>query len=176
MEKVGITTDTVSIGKNGTFLAGSGPMSDAEKAAMQKMMDETYEAFVAKAALGRKMDATKLEKLARGRVYTGRQAKALGLVDELGTLDDAIASARTLANIDASVETELKILPEPPSFFDSLLGPFGGSDRDAFAPKGAVALALPDAVRLPLQRLGQVLTLFSREPVVTIMPFELRIR
>ena len=176
MEKVGITTDTVTIGKNGDFLASSHPMSAAEKAAMQKMMDETYEAFVSKAAKGRKMDATKLEKLARGRVYTGRQAKALGLVDELGTLDEAITSARTLANIDSATETELKILPEPPSFFDSLLGPFGGSDRDAFAPGNAAALALPDALRLPLMRLGGVLTLFSKEPVVTIMPYDLRIR
>ena len=79
------------------------------------------------------MDATKLEKLAAGRVYTGRQAKELGLVDELGTLDDAIVAARSLAGMDGG-DTELKILPEAPSFLDSLLGPFGGTDRDTHAP------------------------------------------
>ena len=52
---------------------------------------ETYQQFVDKAAEGRKMDPKRLEELAQGRVYTGRMAKKLGLVDEIGTLKDAIA-------------------------------------------------------------------------------------
>ena len=61
---------------------------------MRRLLDEIYRQFVAKAAEGRKMTYDELEKHAGGRVYTGRQAKAEGLVDELGTLDDAIASAK----------------------------------------------------------------------------------
>lgn len=176
MEKVGITTDTVKIGKNGDFLTSDKPLSDAEKAALKRFSEETYDTFVKKAAQGRKMDAEKLEKLARGRVYTGRQAKELGLVDDLGTLDDAIALAKSLGGIDGSADSELKILPEAPSFLDSLLGPLGGTDREAIAPSGAMAMALPEAIREPLARLGGVLKLFSTEPVVTILPYELRIR
>ncbi len=99
MEKLGVTTDTVTVGKNGTISSRrSSPSPTTEKAAMQKLMDETYKQFVGKAAAGPQDGAVdELEKLAGGRVYTGRQAKELGLVDELGTLDDAIDSARTLA-------------------------------------------------------------------------------
>ena len=175
MEKVGITTDTVTIGKNGNFLSSSRPMNDSEKAAMQAMMDETYRAFVSKAAEGRKMDADKLEKLARGRVYTGRQAKDLNLVDDLGTLDDALAAARSLAGMESS-ETDLLILPEAPSFLDAILGPLGGTDRDAMAGLALAKIGLPEPLRAPLARLGGVLQLLSAEPVVAILPFELRIR
>lgn len=175
MDKVGITTDTVTIGKNGDFLSSSRAMNDAEKAAMQKMMDETYEVFVAKAAEGRKMDAVKLEKLARGRVYTGQQAKALGLVDELGTLDDAIASAKGLAGM-GSDDNELLILPEPPNFLDALLGPLGGMSEDASLNAVVAKLGLPDAVLAQIGKLGQALKLFSAEPVVSILPYQIQIR
>ncbi len=175
MEKVGVTTDTVTIGKNGDFLSSQRPMTADEKAAMQTMMDETYESFVSKAAQGRKMDAKELEKLARGRVYTGRQALALKLVDELGTLDDALASARSLAGMDSS-ETDLKILPEAPSFLDALLGPYGGTDREEMRAGLAIEAMVPEPLRTPLARLSRVLQLFSTEPVVLMMPYELRIR
>lgn len=175
MEKVGITTDTVVIGKNGDFLSGNRAMTEGEKLAMQKMMDETYEAFVSKAAAGRKMDAVVLEKLARGRVYTGKQAKALGLVDELGTLDDAIRTAKSLSGLD-SEDTELLMLPESPNFLDSFLGPLGGKDRDTMANLALSRVGIPDAILVPLTRLSHLLKLFNAEPVVTIVPYDLRIR
>ena len=58
------------------------------------MLTETYQQFIHKAAQGRKMNPQRLEELAQGRVYTGRMAKKLGLVDELGTLNDAVVVAR----------------------------------------------------------------------------------
>ncbi len=76
------------------------------------MLEETYHQFVSKAAEGRKMTYDKLEELAQGRVYTGRMAKKLGLVDELGTLQDAVAAAKTAAGLKADAEVELLVLPE----------------------------------------------------------------
>ncbi len=174
MEKVGITTDRVTIGKNGDFLNADRPMTADEKAAMQTMMNETYDQFVSKAAEGRKMDRDKLEKLARGRVYTGRQAKAVGLVDDLGTLDDAIAAAKTLGGVEGQ-DVELKVWPEAPSLLESLFEPFGG-DRNASASSALVLSTLPEAVRKPLARLGGIVDLLTREPVVVLMPYSLEIK
>jgi ClpP class serine protease len=64
-------------------------------------------------------------KLAEGRVFTGRMAKELGLVDRLGTLDDAIDEAKKLAGIDADEAVERVLLPEPRGLFDDLFGMAG---------------------------------------------------
>ena len=71
---------------------------------------------------GRKMPVEKLRELAGGRVYTGRQAKENGLVDELGTLDDAIAEAKKLAGLEEDADVRIEVLPEPTNFFESLFG------------------------------------------------------
>lgn len=175
MSKVGIDTDTITVGKNGTIFSMSTPFSPTEKAAMQKMMDETYTQFVTKAAQGRKMPVDKLKKLAGGRVYTGRQANSLGLVDSLGTLNDAIASAKDLAGISPTKDMELLILPKPMGVLESLLGPL--EDRDVSVQAVAPLLSLaPEAARSALARVELFRTLLRREPVVLMMPFDIKIR
>jgi len=172
MEKLGVATDTVTVGKNGTIFSTNRPFSESERAAMKRLMDDTYHQFVAKAAQGRKMPFDQLEKLAGGRVYTGRQAQKLGLVDELGTLNDAIASAKDLASIPREQATELLILPKAQGLIESLVGPL--EDRDVFfAP--TIAAALPEAARPVLARLATFQRLFAREPVAVILPFDIKI-
>ena len=108
MDKLGVATETVSVGKNASLLSPLQPFSPSERAAMQKLMDETYHQFVSKAAQGRKMTYEQLDKLAGGRVYTGRQAEKLGLVDALGTLDDAIKLAGEMGGLaDATPLTRM---------------------------------------------------------------------
>ena len=105
-----------------------------------ELLQETYHQFVGKAAEGRKMPYSKLEELAQGRVYTGRTAKKLGLVDELGTLQDAVAAAKTAAGLKADAEVELLVLPEPKSFFEQLFGDSASGEMDSLLPEGVRAL------------------------------------
>ena len=93
LDKVGITTSVISRGKNSGVNSMLSTFTDSERKAMQQTLYDIYSQFTHKAAQGRKMDYDKLEKLARGRVYTGAMATKLGLVDELGTLDDAVKYA-----------------------------------------------------------------------------------
>lgn len=172
MEKIGLTTETVTVGKNGTIMSMYKPFSDAERLRFKTLMEETYKQFVGKAAKGRKMEFSKLESLAGGRVYTGRQAKALGLIDEIGTLDDAITAAKGLAGMSSSDKTELLILPESKSVLESLLGPLEG--LDVIAP--AFKLALPESVRPLLAKVNRFLNLVTTEPVVMALPYDLQIR
>jgi protease-4 len=178
LDKVGVTTDTVTVGRNARFDSVVAPWGDSERAAMRRLSQEVYRQFVGKAAKGRKMPFSDLEKKAGGRVYTGRQAKKEGLVDELGTLSDAIAEAKSLAGLGRDEAAELLVLPKPQSVLESLVAPLEDRDRDASAALAASALgaALPEALREPLARVGGLVRLLAAEPVVLLAPFELRIR
>jgi protease-4 len=120
--KLGLNTEVVSRGKNSGILTSTSPFSPDERKIWLRYMEQTYHEFVSKAAQGRHMDYEKLEALAQGRVYTGRQAKKLGLVDEIGTLKDAIAAAKKLAGLKADADVDTLVLPEPKSFFEQLMG------------------------------------------------------
>ena len=85
-EKVGVTTDVVSRGKNSSALSSMKPFTKEERDAWTSLLQEAYRQFVDKApAQGRKMPREKLEQFAQGRVWTGRCALGNGLVDALGT-------------------------------------------------------------------------------------------
>jgi protease-4 len=110
--------------KSGTFKdAGSGtrPLTDEEKVYFQSLISNMYNQFVSAVASSRKMQDEAVRKLADGRVYTGQEAKADGLVDELGTMQDAIDAAARMAGI----EGEPKVLSRTRKRFtilDLLLG------------------------------------------------------
>ena len=124
--KVGVHTDVVSKGNNAGWLSMQEPFTPGEREAFLGTMKEVYRLFTSKVATGRKLDAAEVEKLAGGRVFTGRQAKQNGLVDRLGTLEDAIDEAKKLAGIDAGDEVDRQLLPEPRGLFDDLLGTVAG--------------------------------------------------
>src|SRR5260370_35681970 len=93
---------------------------------MTALMMDVYNQFGNKAIKGREKAGKKFErsdflKLAEGRVWTGRQAKARGVGDELGTLEEAIAAGKVMAGMAKDAEVELLLLPKPRNFIDMLL-------------------------------------------------------
>jgi protease-4 len=171
MGKVGINTEVISRGKNSGLFSMNEPFTDSERKAVQQLMNDTYKQFTTKAASGRKMDLEKLESLAEGRVFTGAQAKANGLVDETGTLEDAIAAARKLAGLPEGEKSELQILPKPKSIFDQLLD---GEEVEINLGQKMKAV-VPAGLREPLADVELLKVLF-REPTLTVLPFTIRIR
>ena len=119
--KFGLHTEVISRGKNSGIFTSTEPFSAAERQVLLSMMKETYDQFVSKAATGRGMARDRLEELAEGRIWTGRQAKANGLIDELGTLEDAIAKARSMAGIAEDEDIERLNLPKAKNVFEQLL-------------------------------------------------------
>ena len=85
---------------------------------MQAMIDRGYETFTSRVALGRKMSIESVKEIAEGRVWTGEQAKELGLVDQLGNLQAAIKAAAKLAKLEKYSTVNY---PEPEPWFQSLL-------------------------------------------------------
>ena len=95
----GVTFDTVKTGKFADVLTISRPKTEAEMAVFQSMVDWTYSQFIAKVAEGRKLAPGRVEEIAQGRVWSGTDAKRIGLVDEIGGLDAAIRYAGKQAKL-----------------------------------------------------------------------------
>jgi protease-4 len=178
-DKIGLKTEVISRGAHANILAGTSPFSESERKAMTALMRETYNQFLDKAIAGRakagkKFTREELIKFAEGRVWSGRQAKTHGLIDELGTLDDAIAAAKTEAKLEKSAEVELLILPRSKSFIEQYL-----DKADSRAPSlGAAKLPLVNQVPELHRHLRTLDGLFRlrSEPVWVMMPYRLEVR
>lgn len=170
--KIGITTDIISRGKNSGTFSMTQPFTDTERAAWKRLMGNIYRQFTAKAAEGRKMDLEKLENLAGGRVFTGRMAVANGLVDKLGTLEDAIVEAKTMAGLKADEKVDLLILPKPRNFFEQLLeGPQLESEMRSLV----TGSLLPSELQAILRTATVWQRLFER-PMNTVLPYHVEFK
>jgi protease IV len=98
--KLGITFDTVSTGRNSNFGSGFYDFNEEQSGMLQARVDHIYDDFITKVAAGRKMTKEQVHEVAQGRVWTGKRAKELHLVDEIGGLDRAIAAAGKLAGLE----------------------------------------------------------------------------
>ncbi len=101
LEKIGLSSQVVKSGEYKDIGSAVRPMTDADRSVLQGLIDDVHQQFVAAVAEGRGVEMEKAKTLADGRVYTGSQAMALGLVDQLGNLQDAIALAGELAGTTA---------------------------------------------------------------------------
>ena len=117
---LGITQDHVNTHANSNFMTSAGALTDFQKSVVQNSVNKGYLSFTSKAAAGRKMTLQRLQSLAGGRVWTGAQAKQIGLVDELGGLDKAIEIAATKAKLKPGAY-KVAVYPKAKSFVDELL-------------------------------------------------------
>ena len=170
-QKLGITTDVVSRGENSGIFSLLKPFSETEREALGTMMKNIYQQFVTKAALSRQMNKKQMEPLAEGKVYTGRQAKTLGLIDNLGGLHEAILAAKKAGGLEAEDEIDLLLLPKPKSFLEEI---FGDESIKSQSPQ----ISLKN-ISLPWIRLlaeAEVLSLLFRHPVQALLPCQISVR
>jgi protease IV len=127
--KLGITFDDVKLNDHATFDGITKGLDDYEALVIQKGVNEVYEVFTGRVAEGRNMSVDEVKKYAEGRVWTGEQAMAIGLVDEMGGLDDAIKYAVELAELE---DYRLSEYPKQISPFEFLLKGFGDNIESKF--------------------------------------------
>ena len=161
--KLGITIDGVKSNQHSDFMTGFRAMDESELAVMQNMVEQTYGLFTKRVADGRKMKVAEVDSIGQGRVWAGKDAIAIGLVDKLGSLDDAIAKAAELAKVS---NYKLVYYPQQKSFFEKL---FTAKDDEV---EMAMKSKLGDLYFM-YQGLNQVL---SREGVQARMPMEITIQ
>jgi protease-4 len=144
-DKVGVSWKTYGRGANSGLLSSQGVFSPEERERMRGLMDEVYEVFKSHVVSIRGDRLKKdIDELAGGRVFTGRQALQMGLVDRLGGLDEAIAQAAEEAGLE---KYEVRVLPKPKNFMEQLLSDLGGEEPEE--DRGTISLS---AVSLPTPR------------------------
>lgn len=112
-DKLGITTDVVKTNEHADMPSLTRPMTEFERDLMQSYVEDIYDIFVTRVADGRRMDKTEVDEIGQGRVWSGQNALEIGLVDELGGLEDAVIRAAEMAGIENYRTVALPELRDP---------------------------------------------------------------
>jgi protease-4 len=170
-DKLGITKDFVSRGRYARIESDYASLTDAERAKLREDIDYEYEDFVGKVAAARKKPASAIEPLAQGRVWLGDQAKANGLVDELGGLDRAIELIKAKSGIPSGNKVSLVLYPAKRSLLDVLFRSNPDSEAGTDAMLSGVGLE-------PLRTAWHdaSLRVWMRGGMIRMLPFSIQIK
>ena len=181
-DRLGIRFTPVKRGRNAAMLSSAEVFSDSERTAIRSYMDETYEVFKGHVTRSRGDRLSQpIDEIAGGRVYSGRQAQELGLVDHMGGLNDAIALAAEKAELKPGYD--VRIVPRPKNFMQQLMNDMTGPEDDGknlslnqMQIPAALEAALPLLQRLDLRRVTAIkqallqLLVLQKERVSLTMP------
>ncbi len=120
-DKIGVSKEIVQTSEYAAMYSDYRPFSEGERRIVLADMERVYADFLKKVAANRKMSEADVDKIARGRVWSGRSALKLRLVDGLGGLSDALDEARKLARIPASERFGVRVYPQKKSFLEMLI-------------------------------------------------------
>lgn len=173
---LGVTNEYVMRGKNAGIFRETEKWTPEERAKMQEQANNIYYgSFVPKVAKGRGKTDEEINSIAQGRVWTGTQAKANGLIDEFGGLEKAIDIAKQLANLPADKDVRRVVLPAPKPFFEKYFGGGDSAQTKEQAAQKALADSLPSDVRRGL-RYAALLDQMKRGEIMAMLPYELEIK
>ena len=164
LNKVGVTTETVTSGASADIYSPFAPFSPAQRARLQDQIQGFYENFVEKVAESRKTTPEKIDAVAQGRVWTGRQAREHGLVDALGGLDVAVRIAKERAHIPADEDVQLVAYPARRSLYETIADQFGVRMNVWSMLAGGAEQRAVSALTAPAR-------LFRRGEPLTLMPY-----
>ena len=179
--KVGLTTEEFSRGRNADLFSSNQPFTDRQRRMVTNWMRETYDQFTERVMTNRAGKIKNIDDVARGRIFLAKQAKDLGMVDELGGVEDAIIHAAKEAELKPG-EYDVRTLPAPRTLADIFNGGSDGSDAAmAFKPKIQLGLdALfgpldPTTRRLITNQL-RAAQMLQQRPVLLLAPYVVTIK
>lgn len=169
--KFGLTKDVVTRGRNANIYSDYASFTPTERERVEKLMKTVYEDFVGKAAEGRGKTKEEIHEIAQGRIWTGKQAMEIGLVDVLGGLDTALSLAKSNAGLSENDKVQIFMLPKPKSFVEVLVEDMEKNLSISVIPNLPVTVSIAK----PPSALYQLL-LFANEPVATVLPVDIAIK
>jgi protease-4 len=143
-DKFGLSWDEVHAGENATMFTGTHDHTPAEWGRFQAWLDRGYVDFTSKVAEGRKLPKEKVLEIAKGRIWSGQEAKNLGLVDELGGYDTALKLAKQAAKVPDGDEVKIVVFPSAKTLLESVLDRPDPDNSD----KEAVGQTLANVLRV----------------------------
>lgn len=176
MRRLGVHSEMVRIDEGPMMDAMDRPWSSEARARIQAGVDEIYGRFLALVATSRGQTSEQVDAIAGGRVWSGQQALENGLVDKIGGVDDAIAMIRERAKIDGDLE--VRHVPEPGNFADSLFSSIFDAHVKASANPGALQMLLSECgkYREVLSLLHEAVAGDGKTKIYALMPAGLRVR
>jgi protease-4 len=169
--KLGANIESSSVGKNAEINSPVRPYNASELKKLQEQLQAFYDQFVEKVADSRHTTPEKIDAIAQGRVWTGRQGKQNQLVDELGGLDRAVAIAKQRAKIPADSGVEIVVYPARKSFYEILSDQFNGGSSDSMALSAWLNANLTGSEIEALRAVRGPLSMFRRGELLALMPF-----
>lgn len=167
-KEIGVNAEQVGTNKNSVGYSVFEPMTESFRAEVQAGIKTTYATFLEKVSNGRGISMVQADSIAQGRVWSGVDAKRIGLVDELGTLEDAIKEAANLANLE---EFGIKKLPEYKTGIEKLMEDLGRAS--VFGKEDIIAKEIGSEAYLVLKEIKKAL---EQKGVQTRMPYTLNIK
>ncbi len=178
-DKIGLNTATFSRGQNADLFSSTKPFTDSQRRLITNWMKQTYEQFTDRILTTRKHHIKDIDQVAHGRIFAARQAKDLGLVDEIGGLKKAIAHAADQADLDDG-DYIIKVIPPTRTLADLLTGegmdarlPFQPSYQ--ISPNSVLHTLSPHLGRLVRQQI-QLLQLLQERPVMLVSPYRITLK
>jgi protease-4 len=182
-EKVGLSTEAFTRGRNADLFSSSRTWDDRQRKLVRQSMQDVYDQFTQRIMTTRSGKIVDIDKVARGRIFLAAEAHKLGMVDELGGLEAAIAHAATKAGLDAK-DVNVKLLPAPRTLADML-----ASGKPMMESRGpgvqvnvnvstfdALLLQMPPQARRALTQQLQLMKLLEKRPVVLMAPYSITVR
>lgn len=148
---IGVSGEQVGVGKNALFDSPLEPFTPDQLANLNAQADAIYADFKKKVATGRNLPIATVDEIAKGRVWSGADAKAHGLVDQLGGVWDAGETARALAKMSTKDPLVFKRYPREKGFFDAMNDLFGSTQAGASAIEGLVRIIDLPPIRATLE-------------------------
>lgn len=169
-DKLGVTFDQVSTSPYADLFSALQPLSEGERQLLERSTEQTYQAFLEKVAASQNLSTAQVDSLGQGRVWSGMQALEVGLVDSLGTLEDAVAVAAQRAGLGEG-PYRTRTLPRPRTVLEELTRSMSTQARTAWT-----RWATTPAERTLLHQ-RRFLGLLAREhgTVQALLPYDLRI-
>ncbi|MGC1786011.1 MAG: signal peptide peptidase SppA [Terriglobales bacterium] len=175
-DKVGLSWDQVHQGENATMFTRTEDYSPAEWGRFQAWLDRVYVDFTSKVAEGRKLPKEKVLEIAKGRIWSGQDARNLGLVDELGGYETALKLAKQAAGVPEDDDVKIVVYPRPKTFLQSVMeslmerrGP-DNSDKEAVGQTLARILQMVQPVVRQLDAVGIKMKDTDQEDVLRMNP------
>lgn len=178
MEKVGVHTETFARGSNAGLFSMSQPWSEAQRRLVTHWMQQTYEQFTSRVMTTRKDKIKDIDEVAHGRVFLAKQAKKLGMVDEIGGLEAALDYAAVKGKLKVE-DYDVKILPGTRTLGDVLRG--GPEARMPFKPtvqisENSILRALPKAEAQLVARQLTLINLLQQRPILLVSPYAIQFK